>query len=191
LLLEASKSMGEGSGFGVQGSENTAEANPESRASVPFSVHDRGCYVCMEGPAFSTRAESLMHRLWGGDLIGMTGMPEAKLAREAEMSYALVSLVTDYDCWRNQPAAADAPQAELNRQELLREIIGNLNAATENAIGVIRRTVGLIASRRESLPGSPAQRALELAIWSEKGRIPPEEVQRLSPLWIKYFGSAS
>src|SRR5687767_4165638 len=86
-----------------------------------FAIHDRGCYVCMEGPAFSTRAESLMHRLWGGDLIGMTAMPEAKLAREAEMSYALVSLVTDYDCWRNQPAAANAPQAELNKQELLRE----------------------------------------------------------------------
>src|SRR4051794_516486 len=68
------------------------------------AIHDRGCYVCMEGPAFSTRAESLMHRLWGGDLIGMTAMPEAKLAREAEISYALIALVTDYDCWRNKPA---------------------------------------------------------------------------------------
>src|SRR5260221_281167 len=72
------------------------------------AVHDRGCYVCMEGPAFSTRAESLMHRLWGGDLIGMTAMPEAKLAREAEISYALIALVTDYDCWRNKPASAAA-----------------------------------------------------------------------------------
>ena len=59
----------------------------------------------MEGPAFSTRAESLMHRLWGGDLIGMTAMPEAKLAREAEIAYALVALVTDYDCWRKMPGA--------------------------------------------------------------------------------------
>ena len=57
----------------------------------------------MEGPAFSSRAESLMHRLWGGDLIGMTAMPEAKLAREAEIPYALVALVTDYDCWRQKP----------------------------------------------------------------------------------------
>jgi 5'-methylthioadenosine phosphorylase len=169
LLLEASKSMD----------------------GEPFSVHDRGCYVCMEGPAFSTRAESLMHRLWGGDLIGMTAMPEAKLAREAEMSYALVSLVTDYDCWRNQPAANNAPQAELNKQELLREIIGNLNAATENAIRLIKRGVTLIAEKGEALPPSPAHRALELAIWSEKGRIPPEEVQRLAPLWIKYFGTSS
>ena len=132
-----------------------------------------------------------MHRLWGGDLIGMTAMPEAKLAREAEMSYALVALVTDYDCWRNQPASANAPQAEVNRQELLREIIGNLNAATENAIRLIKRTVMLIAEKGEGLPPSPAHRALELAIWSDKSRIPPEEVQRLAPLWIKYFGTSS
>jgi 5'-methylthioadenosine phosphorylase len=67
-------------------------------------IHDRGCYICMEGPAFSTRSESLMHRLWGGDLIGMTAMPEAKLAKEAEIPYALVALVTDYDCWRVKPS---------------------------------------------------------------------------------------
>src|SRR6202012_5531300 len=67
------------------------------------AVHDRGCYVVMEGPAFSTRAESLMHRLWGGDLVGMTAMPEAKLAKEAEISYALVALVTDYDSWKSRP----------------------------------------------------------------------------------------
>src|SRR3954447_12076059 len=79
-----------------------------SPAEQPFRVHDRGCYVCMEGPAFSTRAESLMHRLWGGDLIGMTAMPEARLAREAEMSYALVALVTDYDCWR-RPGMPQGP----------------------------------------------------------------------------------
>jgi 5'-methylthioadenosine phosphorylase len=197
VLLEASRSLdgGEGSqGLVVRGQEEekAAESGSGTQSSLNrFSVHDRGCYVCMEGPAFSTRAESLMHRLWGGDLIGMTAMPEAKLAREAEMSYALVALVTDYDCWRNQPAANNAPQAELNKQELLREIIGNLNAATENAIRVIKRSVSLIAGKREALPASPAHRALELAIWSDKGRIPPEEVQRLAPLWIKYFGTSS
>src|SRR5438067_23460 len=68
------------------------------------AVHNGGCYVAMEGPSFSTRAERLMHRLWGGDLIGMTAMPEAKLAKEAEISYALVALVTDYDCWRAPPS---------------------------------------------------------------------------------------
>src|SRR5437764_5092044 len=96
------------------------------------AIHDRGCYVCMEGPAFSTRAESLMHRLWGGDLIGMTAMPEAKLAREAEMAYALIALVTDYDCWRQagvavMPGQVDAPAPPAaDPAALLKEIIANL-----------------------------------------------------------------
>jgi 5'-methylthioadenosine phosphorylase len=140
----------------------------------------------MEGPAFSSRAESLMHRLWGGDLIGMTAMPEAKLAREAEISYALVALVTDYDCWRNKPAAATG-EVEKSKDELLKEIIGNLAAATQNAMEVIRRAIRLLAERREKLPPSPAHGALKLGIWSEKGRIDREEVKRLGPLWMKYF----
>jgi len=151
-----------------------------------YQVHGRGCYVCMEGPAFSTRAESLMHRLWGGDLIGMTAMPEAKLAREAEMSYALLALVTDYDCWRTKPVAA-AGEAEKSKDELLKEIIGNLAAATQNAMEVIRRAIGLLGERRGSLPESAAQSALRLGIWSDKARIEEEEVKRLGPLWMKYF----
>jgi 5'-methylthioadenosine phosphorylase len=158
----------------------------EQSQSPAFGVHNRGCYVCMEGAAFSSRAESLMHRLWGGDLIGMTAMPEAKLAREAEMSYALVALVTDYDCWRTKPAAA-AGEVEKSKDELLKEIIGNLTAATQNAMEVIRRAIRLLAERREQLPPSPAHSALKLGIWSEKGRIDPQEVQRLAPLWMKYF----
>jgi 5'-methylthioadenosine phosphorylase len=140
----------------------------------------------MEGPAFSTRAESLMHRLWGGDLIGMTAMPEAKLAREAEMSYALLALVTDYDCWRTKPAAA-AGEAEKSKDELLKEIIGNLSAATQNAMEVIRGAIRLLAERKDNLPESPTHSALRLGIWSEKGRIDGEEVKRLAPLWMKYF----
>ena len=127
-----------------------------------------------------------MHRLWGGDLIGMTAMPEAKLAREAEMSYALLALVTDYDCWRSKPAGQGA-EAEKSKDELLKEIIGNLSAATQNAMDVIRRAIGLLGERRDSLPESPAQSALRLGIWSEKGRIDQEEVKRLGPLWMKYF----
>lgn len=161
-----------------------APATPAAGEKPGFSVHSRGCYVCMEGPAFSTRAESLMHRLWGGDLIGMTAMPEAKLAREAEISYALVALVTDYDCWRT-PAASAA--SEVNKAELLKELFGNLQAATDNAIRVMRKAVELLAERRESLPDSPAQHALELAIWSDKGRIAPEEIERLRPLWGRYM----
>jgi 5'-methylthioadenosine phosphorylase len=148
----------------------------------------------MEGPAFSTRAESLMHRLWGGDLIGMTAMPEAKLAREAEMSYALVALVTDYDCWRQKPAAAvqasgQAPEPKLEQDPhvLLKEIIGNLEAASADAIALMQRAVELMATRREAFSKAPAQRALELAIWSDKSKIPRAQVKRLWPLWMNYF----
>ncbi len=154
----------------------------------PVSVHDRGCYVVMEGPAFSTRAESLMHRLWGGDLIGMTAMPEAKLAREAEMAYAMVCLVTDYDCWRVTPVTAQqAREEKADPHVLLKEIIANLDAATRSAIRLIRKAVELMAARREQLEQSPARRALELAIWSDKAKIPEAEVRRLGPLWVKYF----
>jgi 5'-methylthioadenosine phosphorylase len=165
-----------------------------AQGSQEHSVHDRGCYICMEGPAFSTRAESLMHRLWGGDLIGMTAMPEAKLAKEAEIPYSLVALVTDYDCWRakpsQNPAAArlSSPKSEAaSPQELLKEIIANLQAATQNAVALMKRAVELVGQRREQLSQSPARRALELAIWSDKSRIDPVEVQHLAPLWMKYF----
>ena len=155
---------------------------PHGAINEVTNVHDRGCYVAMEGPAFSTRAESLMHRLWGGDLIGMTAMPEAKLAREAEIPYALIALVTDYDCWRNKPA-----QEQTDAKRLLEEIMGNLKAATERAVAVMRRAVELMGQRREQLQKCPAMNALELAIWSEKSRIAPEEVRRLAPLWGRYF----
>jgi len=154
-----------------------------------FSIHDRGCYVCMEGPAFSTRAESLMHRLMGGDLIGMTALPEAKLAREAEISYAMVALVTDYDCWRSKPGATTG--APSSKAEVLKEIIGNLQAATENALRLLRESVAMLAQAGEKLADWPAHHALELAIWSDKSQIPASEVQRLAPLWIKYFGRSS
>jgi 5'-methylthioadenosine phosphorylase len=153
-------------------------------------VHDGGCYVAMEGPAFSTRAESLMHRLWGGDLIGMTAMPEAKLAREAEIPYALIALVTDYDCWRRKPPLADARKQEqkVDPHVLLKEIVGNLQAATANAVTLMKRAVELMGQRREQLSTCPALHALELAVWSDKLRIAPDEVQRLGPLWGRYFG---
>jgi 5'-methylthioadenosine phosphorylase len=150
-------------------------------------VHPRGCYVCMEGPAFSTRAESLMHRLWGGDLIGMTALPEAKLAREAEMSYALVALVTDYDCWRRPPQSQAEQSQQADPYVLLQEIIANLQAASDNAISLIRRAITGIAEDPRKVADAPARRALKLAIWSEKARISRDEVERLRPLWMKYF----
>ena len=171
---------------------------PDSTAAPQLKVHGRGCYVCMEGPAFSTRAESLMHRLWGGDLIGMTAMPEAKLAREAEMSYALVALVTDFDCWRRhtapKPAVPPAAPEQHDPAVLLKEIIANLQAATDNGIRLIRQAVARVAGSSElqaQLAASPARRALQLAIWSDKSRIPADDVQLLAPLWMKYFEKAA
>ncbi|MEC8934182.1 MAG: S-methyl-5'-thioadenosine phosphorylase [Planctomycetota bacterium] len=142
-----------------------------------ITVHDSATYVCMEGPAFSTRAESEMHRAWGADLIGMTLLPEARLAREAEIAYAHIALPTDYDCWR--PREAGQPE------ELLKEIIGNLQQATENSIRLIKAALSDI-SALEKTP-SPAHDALALAIWSDKAAIPREEIDRLHVLWGRHF----
>ena len=169
------------------------EAAKTQEGGEQVTVHDGGCYVAMEGPAFSTRAESLMHRLWGGDLIGMTAMPEAKLAREAEIPYALIALVTDYDCWRHKPPLPDSQeqQEKVDPHLLLKEIIGNLEAASANAMALMRRAVEMMSQRREQLQACPARHALKLGIWSDKDRIPPEEVERLAPLWGKYFDLVS
>ncbi|NQU76483.1 MAG: S-methyl-5'-thioadenosine phosphorylase [Planctomycetes bacterium] len=146
--------------------------------AITTTVHDGGTYVCMEGPAFSTRAESEMHRSWGADLIGMTAMPEAKLAREAELAYALVALPSDYDCWRPHPA-------DLDKHELLKEIIGNLAEATANAIELIKLAVARFDEIAD-LP-SPAHNALELAIWSNRQYIPAKAKGTLGPLVAKYL----
>ena len=129
------------------------------------TTHERGCYVCMEGPAFSTRAESHMHRAWGGDLIGMTAMPEAKLAREAEIAYALIALPTDYDCWKPH---------EGDMQHLLSEIIGNLKKATAAGVALIKAALSDVSLLKEKK--SPARDALNLAIWSDKTKTAPEGV---------------
>ncbi len=145
-------------------------------------IHTKGTYVCMEGPAFSTRAESLMHRQWGGDLIGMTALPEAKLAREAEISYALIALATDYDCWKPHPVGgAGGGQTKL---ALLQEIIGHMHAATDNALALIKAAVPLLWERR--VEEFPPHKALELAIWTDKSAIPAPVKKRLELLWFRY-----
>ena len=153
-------------------------------AAGEATVHDGGTYVCMEGPAFSTRAESHVHRLLGGGVVGMTLLPEARLAREAELPYAAVCLVTDYDCWRERdPNAGHDPYA------LLREIVGHLKAASDNAMALIRRAATLASDRRAALAACPAREALTLGIWTDKAAIPPAEVARLRPLWARHFAS--
>lgn len=144
---------------------------------LPVKVHSRATYVCMEGPQFSTRAESEMHRAWGGDLIGMTLMPEAKLAREAEMCYAAVALATDYDCWRKQASDVD-------KLKLLEEIIGNVKAATQNALALIGRAIPYVAA--QAAKPCECQSALKLGIWTDHRYITQETRTRLAPIIGKY-----
>lgn len=146
--------------------------------TVETTVHQHGTYVCMEGPAFSTIAESKMHQAWGGDLIGMTTMPEAKLAREAEMCYALIALPTDYDCWRPHDPTK-------NQQTLLKEIIGNLQSATTNAIELLRVAVPQLAKQIDE--PCRCHDALALAIWSDKSQVESTVVDRLRPIVGRYF----
>ncbi len=144
---------------------------------IATTVHHAGTYVCMEGPQFSTRAESQMHRQWGGDLIGMTCMPEARLAREAELCYALIALPTDYDCWR-------PVDLKKGHHDLLAEIIGNLNRATQNAIALIHEALNLL---RDAPKACRCNDALKLAIWSDKKMIPTQTRSALEPLIGRYM----
>jgi len=149
----------------------------EAARGLDFTVHDGGTYVCMEGPAFSTIAESRMHRAWGGDLIGMTCMPEAKLAREAEISYALIALPTDYDCWRPHDPSMD-------RKALIQEIVHNLKDATERSIRLIRAALAHMAGN--GAPASQNHDALTLAIWTNRDHLTPEVIARYGPLLQRY-----
>jgi 5'-methylthioadenosine phosphorylase len=136
-------------------------------------VHSKGTYVCMEGPQFSTRAESLMHKGWGGDFIGMTAMPEAKLAREAQVCYALVALVSDCDCWREHKAA--------DKQTLLCEIIANMQTATNNCVKLLR--VLLESDEKIGFERCGCRKGLELAVWTEEGQINKNAKRKLRILF--------
>jgi 5'-methylthioadenosine phosphorylase len=144
-----------------------------------ITVHEGGTYICMEGPQFSSRAESLLHRQWGGSIIGMTCMPEAKLAREAEICYGLVTLPTDYDCWKEK-------NANVEKRELLKEIIGNMKKSTENTIKLIKQALKLIPERADL--ACPCQSSLELAIWTDRAVIAPADIRELEPLIGRYLG---
>ena len=156
-----------------EGQETT---RPSSIVRRPSSVvvHPSGTYVCMEGPQFSTRAESLMHRAWGGDLIGMSAMPEAKLAREAQICYALVALASDYDCWRPHEGGKD-------KQTLLKEILGNLQAATNNCLKLIEA----VLSSEHKLVGEDChcRKSLDLAVWTDQSRIDTAHKEKLKVLF--------
>ena len=138
---------------------------------IGVKVHHGGTYVCMEGPQFSTLAESHTYRQLRFDVIGMTNLTEAKLAREAELCYATFAMITDYDCWH--------PQHDAVRLE---EIIGNLKKNAENAQRAIRDAVGSLPEERTCKCGS----ALAHAIVTDRKVIPAATKRRLAPIIGKY-----
>ncbi len=138
-----------------------------------ITLHRGGTYICMEGPAFSTKAESNMYRLLGGTIIGMTNLPEAKLAREAEIAYATLALATDYDCWH--------PDHDNVTVEL---VIANLHKNASNAQRVIQATVQRLS---QNLFVSEAHSALKYAIITPLDKVPEATKQKLALLLKKYL----
>ena len=131
-----------------------------------------GTYLCIEGPQFSTKAESNLYRSWGMDVIGMTNLQEAKLAREAELCYATLAMVTDYDCWHPEHDSVTVEQ-----------IVAVLHKNAENACNVVRAAVAAMPAKRGCQCGS----ALQFAIMTDRAKIPPHTRERLQLLIGKYL----
>jgi 5'-methylthioadenosine phosphorylase len=144
----------------------------ESLELEGVTLHRGGTYVCMEGPAFSTKAESNLYRSWGGNIIGMTNLQEAKLAREAEIAYATLALSTDYDCWHPDH---DSVTVEM--------VVQNLHKNAENAQRVIRESVKRLSA---SYPVSKAHDALRYAIITPLAQVPETTKETLGLLLKKY-----
>lgn len=138
-------------------------------------VHGAGTYVVMEGPAFSTRAESNLYRSWGADVIGMTALPEAKLAREAEICYAILACSTDYDCWHDQ-----------HEQVTAEMIVSNLLKNVEVSRQAVRTALGQLPADRDC----PCATALENALVTPIELVPLAARRRLWPLIGKYVDAA-
>jgi 5'-methylthioadenosine phosphorylase len=136
-------------------------------AATGVKVHIGGTYLAMEGPQFSTLAESRMYRAWGADVIGMTNMPEAKLAREAELCYASVAMVTDFDCWHPDHGAVDVAQ-----------VIATLTANSGHAKALVAGLPALLGPDRAPCPHG-CDRALDHAIMTAPAKRDPDLLARL------------
>jgi len=139
--------------------------------AMDFPLKRGGTYVCMEGPAFSTRAESNLYRSWGMDLIGMTNLQEAKLAREAEICYVTIAMVTDYDCWHAEEQAVTVEM-----------LIAYLMKNSENVQRLIKKTLRGLPDKFDC----GCQNALKNALITDPGVIPPETKERLKLIIGKY-----
>ena len=140
-------------------------------------LHRGGTYLCMEGPAFSTRAESMLYRSWGCSVIGMTNHTEARLAREAEIAYSTLAMVTDYDCWHPDH---DAVTVEM--------VINNLRANATTAQQVVRHAVQAIEQQK---PASPAHSALQNGLLTAPAAVPAATRRKLDLFTRPYWGAAS
>ena len=147
----------------------------EEATEMGSTLHKGGTYVVIEGPAFSTRSESFLYKSWGASIIGMTALPEAKLAREAEMCYATLALVTDFDTWHETEASVSV--------EL---VIGNLARNVERSREIIRKAVPRLSGARNCACAT----ALKDALVTTGEAIPEATRQRLAPLIGKYIASA-
>ena len=150
-----------------------SEIAATSAEAVGARVHRGGTYVCMEGPQFSTLAESRLYRAWGMDVIGMTNLQEAKLAREAEICYVTIALVTDYDCWHPAHASVTVDMIVVNLLQ---------NAATAQEI------IADAVTKVPSVRACACAKALESAIITRREAVPPHVREELAPIVGKYLG---
>jgi 5'-methylthioadenosine phosphorylase len=152
--------------------EHLADVLYEAAEKLNITVHDGGTYVNMEGPQFSTYAESTIYRSWGMDIIGMTNMSEARLAREAEICYATLAAVTDYDCWHSSHETVSVDI-----------ILSNLRKNVDNAKKILRQAILQVPRERKC----PCQEALKYAIVTQSQFVPPETKKKLEPIIGKYM----
>jgi 5'-methylthioadenosine phosphorylase len=149
----------------------------DAGTAAGIALTPRGTYLAMEGPQFSTRAESELYRQWGMDVIGMTNMPEARLAREAELPYASIAMVTDFDCWRDQSESVDVAQ-----------VLEQMRANTVKAKALLDRLTQTMSATARSPSPDGIETVLDTAIITPGPARDPEVVQRLAAIAGRVFG---
>jgi len=158
--------------FGDPVSPVLAEVLATASKEAGATTHIGGTYVCMEGPAFSTRAESELYRSWGASVVGMTNIPEAKLAREAEIAYATVALATDYDCWHPHHDNVD---------------VSEVVATIKKNVSMARRIIEIAASNIPDTLDPLVDGAAQFAVMTHPDKLPADQVEALRPIIGKYL----
>jgi len=158
--------------FGNPVCSELSEKLVEAAQTVGATMHVGGTYICMEGPAFSSRAESLLYRSWGADVIGMTNVQEAKLAREAEMAFASIALATDYDCWH-------VSESEVSVEDIIKVMHANVETARQILVETLRKI-------SPDFPNSQAD-ALKFSIITDKSKMSKKTCRDLDLLLGRYL----